>query len=488
MRYDAAIIGAGAEGLAAATLLGRAGLRVCVIERSERVGGRCLTREFHPGFRASPFCDRLAAIPQALFWTLGLARSGAVFAAPSAPLAAWPDRARRLSPGAGKALLAEAATVRAAILARVLEEAGESLPWRFASQRRRPPWPGAAWTTQALAAVLEARLHADDDSAAHLAACALEGRVADPFLPGSAVHVPGTGAASASLSGGLGRLAEVLKAAAEEAGVAFSLGLEATDVQRRDRRVAGVGLADGSEIAAAAVISTLDLKRSFLGFFAWNALAKPAMRRVDSFRMAGSTARVLFALDAPPQGVLGDSRGAPIYVAPSLGRFAAADQAWRQAILCDDLPVTLRAVSLADASLAPSGGAVVTASLDAVPFRLFDGAWTFEKRELLRKQALRAAHALDPGFAERVVACEVVAPPDIEDGLGATEGDLAGGEVAPDQILGPGPWREPALPRTPVAGFYLAGSFLTAGAWATCAAGAAAARALLVDRAAGRLR
>ena len=57
MQYDAAIIGAGADGLSAAGHLARAGLKVAVIERSTRAGGRLETRVFHPGFSASPFLD-----------------------------------------------------------------------------------------------------------------------------------------------------------------------------------------------------------------------------------------------------------------------------------------------------------------------------------------------------------------------------------------------------------------------------------------------
>src|SRR5271155_2682164 len=67
LRYDAAIIGAGAEGLAAAILLGRAGLSVIVIERGRGAGGRLVMREFHPGFRASPFVDDIVEIPPQLF-------------------------------------------------------------------------------------------------------------------------------------------------------------------------------------------------------------------------------------------------------------------------------------------------------------------------------------------------------------------------------------------------------------------------------------
>src|SRR5580698_10056594 len=80
LRYDVCVIGAGTEGLAAAIVLARAGLKVIAVERGAEPGGRCRTREFHPGFRASFFSDEMAPIPADIFWLLGLGRSGAAFA------------------------------------------------------------------------------------------------------------------------------------------------------------------------------------------------------------------------------------------------------------------------------------------------------------------------------------------------------------------------------------------------------------------------
>jgi len=45
---DVVIIGAGHNGLVAANYLARAGLRVVVVERSDRVGGACVTDEVAP--------------------------------------------------------------------------------------------------------------------------------------------------------------------------------------------------------------------------------------------------------------------------------------------------------------------------------------------------------------------------------------------------------------------------------------------------------
>ena len=478
MRYDAAIIGAGAEGLAAAAMLGRAGLRVIVIERASHAGGRLRSHEFHPGFRASPFVDDIAGIPASLFHTLDLARHGAVFVRDRASLAVWPDRRHTLTaeePGAAAALLAIAAERCAAIGARALDEAKARPAHELFRRRDGESWPAQDWATMTLDNVLATLT---PDAAAHVAA--LAGAGTDPFVEGSALHLLAAGASGWRLRGGAERLATALLAAAEAAGAEFSFGLEASDIRSRDGRVTGVGLADGSEIATTNVISTLDLKRTFLTFFAWNALPKPLVQGVNAFRMAGQTARVLFALSRPLEA------DGPIHVAPSLPEQSKAHQAWRSGVVADHLPVTLNVVSSRDPDMAPPSSAVVTATLRAIPFRPFDGAWTHEKRELLRRRAQDALESVWPGIGDSVVAAEVVVPPDIEDALGATDGDLTGGEIAGDQMLGLGPWADQALPRTPIKGLYLAGSHLTAGAFATCVAGAAAAEALIADRARGR--
>src|SRR5258708_22830471 len=51
--YDAIVIGAGHNGLTAASYLAGAGLSTLVLERRELVGGCCVTEEIAPGCRAS---------------------------------------------------------------------------------------------------------------------------------------------------------------------------------------------------------------------------------------------------------------------------------------------------------------------------------------------------------------------------------------------------------------------------------------------------
>ena len=56
--YDAIIIGAGHNGLVCAAYLARAGKRVLVLERRERIGGAAVTEEIFPGFKFSVYSVR----------------------------------------------------------------------------------------------------------------------------------------------------------------------------------------------------------------------------------------------------------------------------------------------------------------------------------------------------------------------------------------------------------------------------------------------
>ena len=61
--YDAIIIGAGHNGLVAATYLAKEGLDVLVLERLDRVGGAVTTDEFSPGFMG-PMCSYVSHVLQ----------------------------------------------------------------------------------------------------------------------------------------------------------------------------------------------------------------------------------------------------------------------------------------------------------------------------------------------------------------------------------------------------------------------------------------
>src|SRR5262249_10559552 len=146
----------------------------------------------------------------------------------------------------------------------------------------------------------------------------------------------------------------------------------------------------------------------------------------------------------------------PIHVADSLEDFSRNYESWRRGIVPENPLVTLRVPSFADPRLAPIGKAVMTATLGGIPARLFDTAWTEEKRSKLADLAVGAAEGAWRGGAARVLAKHVLVGWDFEAALGLTAGDLDGGELAPDQALdfrpcGGAEWQDG---RVPVQGLY----------------------------------
>jgi phytoene dehydrogenase-like protein len=268
-------------------------------------------------------------------------------------------------------------------------------------------------------------------------------------------------------AGGLGALGRALAAAAREAGAELRFHAEASEVRLHRRRVQALVLADGSEIETGIVLSTLDFKRTFLSLFSWNALPAPLLAAAGAWRAVGARARLLLALRTPLP------LQAPLYLPGDSDALAA----FRRGAIPDQPPLFADPVSRRDPSLAPEGASTITVTLGAIPHTLFDGAWTQARRQALAAHALVRLETAAPGIVAGLAGLKILLPSDIEEALGITAGDLDGGQLAPDQMLGfrPGP-------RSAVAGLYLAGASCQGAPHGACVGGAAAAAAILADR------
>ncbi len=496
-RYDAAVIGAGPDGLIAAHRLASAGLKVLVLERHEFAGGRAISREFHPGFRASPYADELPAIPQDIFSQLDPPRHGAILM--PAPASAclsdagttvlYADLARRARAAGpvGQALVGLQRDIdgaHKAMASRVRELAPDQPRSFLRPKLQRLPWPGEEWSGKPLADALAERL-SDSAFKLHLAAHVLSGTAASPYLMGTALHVLKGHEGSGLPRGGLGTLAQALLHAARSAGAVVRLGADIASIRIDHGKVTGLVLTGGEEIQSRTVLSTLDLKRTFLGLIAWSDLPEAVQRRVTQFRMAGGRARVLFALDAPPEfvfaGAAPEAALGSVHMVTSLDALSRSHDSWRAGLLPDVLPVTLRVPSLLDPMLAPIGKAVMTATISGVPSTLVDGDWNKEKRTSLAKIAVAAAERAAPGVSGRMLAAAIITPREIETELGLTEGDFDGGDLSSDQALGFRPFPDWRDGRTPLRGVYLGGPSAAPSPFLLGTAGAHAATRLLAD-------
>ncbi len=74
--YDVIVVGGGHNGLACAAYLARAGRKVLVLERNDRVGGAAMSEEVFPGFRFSVFSYVVSLLRPEIIRELELARHG----------------------------------------------------------------------------------------------------------------------------------------------------------------------------------------------------------------------------------------------------------------------------------------------------------------------------------------------------------------------------------------------------------------------------
>jgi phytoene dehydrogenase-like protein len=500
-RYDAIVIGAGANGLAAAALLAKKGRRVLVLERRDVAGGTNATEEFHPGFRANACRDETGWVPDELVRRLELVRHGLQWlpataglvsvGADAPPIATYPDVARTTdalrshSPadanrwadftafaGRASAFLQSAYAIRAPkvqskALGDLVALAGLGQRLRRMGKRemmeilRVVPMPIAdlaeEWFSlealRALMAVAGVRdvMHGP-----------LSGGTALVFLHQQVGQLAGSIGVRRVPRGGTGALTSAIAAAAREAGVEIRLGAEVSAVIVERSRVTGVRLSTGEELGAGHVVSSADPKRSFSWIEpAW--LDPELLRAVDNVRMRGSTARIHFALDALPRFQSGgleiprDALGGTMVIAPTVLGVERAYDAAKFGEVPAAPALSLTIPTLIDPSLAPERRHVLSVTAHHVPYAR-TGGWDARAADALADQVTSMVASIAPDIRERMVHRWVLTPADLEARYACTEGSLSHGEVALDQFLFMRPIPQCARYATPLAGFWLCGT------------------------------
>jgi phytoene dehydrogenase-like protein len=500
-RYDAIVIGAGANGLATAALLARKLDRVLVLERRDMAGGTNATEEFHPGFRANACRDDAGWLPESLVRQLSLQRHGLQWLTPAAglasigadhaPVATYPDRARTVD---GLKAIAPADAARWPDFTAFVERAAGFLEaaYRVRAPRVQSRALGDLMTLAALArrlrslgkremmdvlrvvpmpvADLAEEWFSSEAMRAMLAVSGTRDVMHGPMSGGTALvflhQQVGQAAGSVGVRrmprGGLGALTGALAAAAREEGVEIRLAAEVSEVVLDGGRVRGVRLGTGEELAATHVVSSADPRRSFSWIDpAW--LDPELLRAVDNIRMRGSTARIHFALDALPrvvssgQEVPRDALGGTLVVAASA---LAVERAYDEAKF-GDMPaapaLTVTIPSLTDASLAPDRKHVLSVTVHHAPHAL-NGGWTPAATAVLADRVGSLLAPVIPDLAEKTLHRWVVTPAEVETRYGCTEGNLSHGEIALDQFLFMRPVPSSSRYATPIAGFWLCGT------------------------------
>jgi len=522
--HNVVVIGGGVNGLVTATLLARAGLKALVLERSDRVGGCARTDEIAPGFHG-PALAHAAAVDPVLVRLLGLEQYGLRIIRPAvdacAPtkdgraLVLWHDVARAsLSIRAFSAKDAEQyprflnsfakiTTVLRALAASAPPSiddptAGDVIELlktgrKFRALGKADAYRLLRWMPMAVAD-LASEWFESEPLRATIAAGGVLGSFLGPWSAGSAAVLlvlgAGEGHPVASgwfVAGGPGALAGALEKAARQAGVEIRTSAEVARIDVADGTTTGVTLASGDTIAARAVVSNADPKRTLLGLLDPMHLAPDVVRRIQNIRAHGTLAKVNYAvsslprfagLDALSAGEQSAALSGRIRLAHNIDGIERAFDAAKYGAFADEPWIELTIPSIADPSLSPQGQHVVSAYVQYAPYHLRGTTWDAE-RDRLAAAATRTIAQYSPGFESSIVACTIITPLDLERTYGLTGGHIFHGELSLDQWFVTRPLLGWARYRTPIAHLYLCGSGTHPGTGLDGRSGALAAKEIL---------
>jgi phytoene dehydrogenase-like protein len=527
--WDAVVIGGGHNGLVAAAYLANGGLRTLVLERRERLGGAADTSDLGPGLRVPTLAHTVGRLRPSVQRDLDLKRHGLSLMAPDVRVFApspdgsavtlWDDPARTAE-GLRPRSVADAEgyprfdrLVRS--IGRFLDELGRSAPPDV-----RAPGLGDALTGLKLGRTFRGLGRDDSRTILRVLPMAVADLVAEAFetdairaalawrgvrycavgpwsagtaavlLMDSAGNDGGAAGETVFARGGPGALAAALASAARAAGAEIRTGADVTAITSSEGRVTGVVLASGEEVAARAVVSGIDPKRTLVGLVDPVALGPSLGWRAGNIRTPGVVAKVNFALRKLPVFPAAGDDGARllrgrIVVAPGIDAMERAFDASKYGAASESPILEATIPSLADPLLvegAKAGTHVMSVIAQYAPYHLRDGAWDAATGDAFGDTVIRTLEAVAPGIGKLVTHRHVLTPVDLERDFGLTGGHPLHAEPGLDQfylwrpLLGHARYRIGGLD-----GLYLCGSGAHPGGGVTGGPGQNAAREILAD-------
>jgi phytoene dehydrogenase-like protein len=499
LRYHAIVIGGGHNGLTAAAYLARAGRKVLVLERRHLVGGAAVTEEVFPGFRFSVCSYVVSLLRPEIIRELDLPRHGLEILPLDGTFTPMPDgdylwrvndhgktrreiaRHSKLDAEAydeyGKAMVEMARFVKPILnmtppdpLSLYPRDLGRLLflGKRFRALADQDRVNQLQLLTMSAADFLDQWFETDVLKAT-MSASGIIGTFLGVRSPGTAYvllhhymgEIDGAFRSWGFSRGGTGAISNAIAGAAGEAGAEIRTDASVTRILTKEGRATGVVLANGDELEADLVLSSVDPHLTFEKFLTPAELPADFLDEVARFRFRGSSGKVNLALDALPDfrclpGPGAHLRGA-ISVSPSVDYMERAyDQAKygefsRRPYIDTVIP------TLTDPSVAPPGKHVLSCFVQYAPYKLVRGTWD-DQREAFGDAVVDTLAEYAPNIRNIILHRQVLTPLDLEREFGLTEGNIFQGELTLEQLffLRPAPgW---AKYTTPIRNLWMCGS------------------------------
>lgn len=519
---DVVIIGGGHNGLVTAFYLAKAGFKPLVLERRSQVGGSAITEEFHPGFRCSTLAHTPGPLRADVVRDMQLERYGLKFSTSEIStvsllpdgraLVLYSDLAKTTSEIAQwSAKDAAAYSEFASALAKISKVIGDALVltppnidnpssgdlWGMLKTGRsirnlgkKDLYRVLRWGPMAVADLV-AEFFETEPLRATIAARGIFGTSLGPWSAGSALVLllragaDSTPSGSVQLpQGGAGAITTAMASAAKQAGVEIRTDAAITEIRIKDGVVIGVVLNSGEEIAAKAIVSNADPKRTLLQLIDPTHLPPDFVQKIKNYRSTGTVAKINLALSALPEfptlktkgtGSLLQSR---LQISPEIDYLERAFDESKYGNFSRQPYLEVTFPSVSDPSLAPAGKHVMSIYMQYAPYTLKNSDWE-SQRTALGETVVKTIAQYAPDLPQMILHHQVITPKDLEDTYGLTGGHIFHGELALDQFFTMRPVLDWARYKTPIKRLFLCGSGTHPGTGLTGGSGANAAREIV---------
>src|SRR6476646_5391074 len=499
-KYDVIVIGGGHNGLVNAAYLARAGRKVLVLERRHVLGGAAVTEEVFPGFKFSVCSYVVSLLRPEIIRELDLPRHGLEILPLDGTFTPMPsgdylwrvnDHAKTRREVArhskvdaeayeeyGKAMIEMGRFVKPILNMTPPDPTSLNprglmdlafLGRRFQSLPDQDKYNQVQLMTMSAVDFLDQWFETDVLKAT-MSASGIIGTFLGVRSPGTAYvllhhymgELDGAFRSWGFARGGTGAISNANAAAAREAGVEIRTETPVARITVKNGRSSGVVLANGDELTADMVLSSVDPNRTFLKFMdADRELPADFVDEIRRYKYRGSSGKVNLALDALPDftcmpGEGPHLRGA-ISISPGVDYMERAYDQAKYGEFSRRPYMDMVIPTLTDPSVAPPGKHILSCFVQYAPYKLASGPWD-EQREAFGDAVVATIADYAPNIRDIILHRQVLTPLDLEREFGLTEGNIFQGELTLEQLFFLRPAAGWAQYTTPIRNLWMCGS------------------------------